>query len=164
MELPIHYQTTLNYSSKLFRVEIIHSSAGTWFQSKLLSHPGKTFFMKHLGDEFLWPVGYDKGIGKGCVLQNASSERLIYIYIHVQFHIVWGIKRSMGKWKLFYFYRTFRHHMWIDQDHINLDVTLKKEFQQPYNRVQVGKKTVLPLLPWLGYALWLTEVFIMQQI
>lgn len=51
----------LNYSSKLFRVEIIHSSAGTWFQCKLLGHPSKTFFMKHLGDEFLWPVSYDKG-------------------------------------------------------------------------------------------------------
>lgn len=75
-----------HYSSKLFRMEIIHTSAGTWFQCRLLSHPGKTFFMKHLGDEFLWPVNYDKGIGKGCVLQNTSSERLLYIYT---FNFVW---------------------------------------------------------------------------
>lgn len=53
-------------------------SAGTCFQCSLLSHPGKTFFMKHLGDEFLQPVNYDKGIGKGHVPQNITSERLFF--------------------------------------------------------------------------------------
>lgn len=67
-----------HYSSELFRVEIIHMSAGTWFQFSLLSHPGKTFFMKHLGDEFLRSVNYDKGIRKGRVPQNITLEKLFF--------------------------------------------------------------------------------------
>lgn len=53
-------------------------SAGTSFQCSLLSRPGKTFFMKHLGDEFLRPVNYDKGIGKGHVPQSITSESFLF--------------------------------------------------------------------------------------
>lgn len=77
-----------HYSSKLFRVEIIHMSAGTGFQCSLLSHPGKTFFMKHLGDEFLRPVNYDKGIGKGHIPQNITSERFFF-FLFFKFNFMW---------------------------------------------------------------------------
>lgn len=155
-----------HYSSKLFRVDIIHMSAGTWF---LCSHAGKTFFMKHLGDGFLRPVNYDKGIGEGHVPQNVASERLFLFlfFCLIRFYVVWGIKKPMEKWKLFYFHRAFKIPVWILQDHVLNSTPRKKcpEFCHRTRATQYQQKR--PHLP--SHHCWVMPhdqqaIFIMHQI
>lgn len=56
--------------------------------------------MKHLGDEFLWPVNYDERIGKGHVPQNITSNRAFFF----KFMWVWGLKKpkTSGKYKSYF--------------------------------------------------------------
>lgn len=82
-------------------------SAGTGFQCSLLSHPGKTFFMKHLGDEFLRPVNYDKGIGKGHIPQNITSERFFFFLFLNLILCGLGNKKANGKMRLVLLLQSF---------------------------------------------------------
>lgn len=137
-------------------MKIIHVSAGTWFQCSLFSHPGKTFFTKHLGDEFLWPVNYDKGVGEGYILQNITSEMLFFFSFN--FMCFFLMKRPMEKLKLFYFCRAFRNCVNFSRQ---CYIMWRKEFKVLCHRTGTSRMSAerpcLPLPPWLSYAPWLTS-------